>query len=92
MIVRIMGEGQLEVPDDALDELNRLDQQVVDAIDRDDEDSFRQALAALLDATRARGTKVPDDFLGSSDYALPPADATLGEVRSLLGEEGLIPD
>ena len=91
MIVRILGEGQLEVPDDALDELNRLDQQVVDAIDRDDEESFREALTSLLDATRSHGSRVPDDFLGASDYALPPADATLAEVKSLLGDEGLIP-
>jgi hypothetical protein len=48
-------------------------------------------MAALLDAVRSAGTPLPADTLKDSDLILPPADATLEEVRDLLTDEGLIP-
>ena len=48
-------------------------------------------LDALLNAVRAAGTPLPDESLEDSDLILPPADATLEEVRELLSDEGLIP-
>ena len=50
MIVRILGEGQREVPDDALDELNRLDAELEEACDAGEHDAFAGALTAMLDA------------------------------------------
>lgn len=91
MIVRIMGEGQFDVADSALDGLNQIDERVTEAIDAGDEASFRTGLEELLDAVREAGSKVPDDFLGASDLALPPPDASLAEVQELLGDEGLLP-
>jgi hypothetical protein len=44
-----------------------------------------------LSLVREVGERVPDDYLGSSELVLPNADATIEEVRALLGEEGLIP-
>ena len=37
------------------------------------------------------GTPLADDALVDSDLLLPPADATIDEVRELLDEDGLIP-
>lgn len=91
MIVRILGEGQLEVPDAELDGLNELDEALIADMEAGDEDAFRRDLEALLDRIRSTGTPVADDYLGPSDLMLPSADSTLEEVRSLLGEEGLIP-
>ena len=91
MIVRILGEGQLDLPDDRLDRLNTLDDELVRAIDEADESAFARALGALLDEVRSSGSPVPDDHLGPSELVLPAADATLGEVRDLLTDEGLIP-
>lgn len=91
MIVRVLGEGQFDVPDDGLDELNELDGQLVAAIDARDNEKFARALQSLLDGVRSIGAPVPDDFLGPSDYVLPSSDATLEEVRDLLSEEGLLP-
>jgi len=91
MIVRIMGEGQLEVADEHLDRLNALDADVESAVESGDETRFGAALAALLGEVRSVGTEVDPGFLHDSDLILPPADATLEEVRSLLGDEGLIP-
>ena len=91
MIVRIMGEGQLDVPDDRLDALNELDQAVETAVEAGDEAAFTTSLSALLDGVRGSGTPVADDFLDDSDLILPPSDATIEEVRELLEDDGLIP-
>ena len=92
MIVRILGEGQLDVEDSELDALNTLDRAVESAIEAGNEEQFRSALDALLGAVRQKGRRVADDALTDSDLILPPADASLEEVRALLGDEGLIPD
>ncbi|MGH3796866.1 MAG: PspA-associated protein PspAA [Pseudonocardiaceae bacterium] len=91
MIVRILGEGQFDVPDTALDELNELDEALVSAVESDDADAFTGALAELLAGVRAAATPHADDTLDSSDLILPGPDSSLTEVRSLLGDEGLIP-
>jgi hypothetical protein len=91
VIVRILGEGQLDVPDSELDRLNELDGQVEAAVERGDRDAFTAALAQLLAGVRAAGQPLPDDALEDSDLILPPADATIDEVRDLLEDDGLIP-
>lgn len=91
MIVRILGEGQFDVPDDDLNRLNELDDQLVGAIDSDDEAAFQSALAELLGAVRAHASPHSAEALDASDLVLPGSDSSLEEVRQLLGEEGLIP-
>ncbi len=91
MIVRILGEGQFDVPDGALDELNLLDMRLQTAADAGDAAAFSVALGELLGAVRRLGTPVPDEVLSASDLVLPAPDATLDEVGALLGDEGLIP-
>ena len=91
MIVRILGEGQLEVADDQLDSLNKLDRAVESAVESGDDAAFATSLAALLDGVRRSGSPLPDDFLDDSDLILPPSDATIEEVRELLAGDGLIP-
>ena len=90
MIVRILGEGQLEIDDSASDELNKLDAALDSAVKAGDEEAFRPALAALLDRIRALGTPVAADSLAPSDLILPYAEANLEEVRELLTDDGLI--
>jgi hypothetical protein len=91
MIVRIMGEGQFEVPQERVDDLNRLDQELQKAVDAGDEDAFGKALQGLLSSVRTAGTELPEDYLGPSELVLPSPDSTIEEVRAVLGEEGLIP-
>ncbi|WP_129669184.1 PspA-associated protein PspAA [Phytoactinopolyspora endophytica] len=91
MIIRIMGEGQLKVADEFFTELNRLDDELGEAVDSGDDERFRAALVTLLDEVRKVGTPVPDDELVDSDLFLPYAEAHIDEVRELLTEEGLIP-
>lgn len=92
MIVRILGEGQWDVTDDHLVELNKLDDELEKAVETGDEQVFTPAFHALLDNVRTWGTRLADDSLEDSDLILPPADATIDEVRHLLEDEGLIPD
>ncbi|HEX8858395.1 MAG TPA: hypothetical protein VGC06_04745 [Actinomycetes bacterium] len=91
MIVRIMGEGQFEVPQERVDELNRLDQELQKAVEADDEEGFSAALQGLLASVRTAGKELPEDYLGPSELVLPSPDSTIEEVRAVLGEEGLIP-
>ncbi len=91
MILRILGEGQLEVSDDALLELNELDEVLIQAVDKGDEAQFQTALTNLVNQVRSVGKPVADDYIGPSEYILPGTDATLDEVRELLSDEGLIP-
>jgi hypothetical protein len=91
MIVRIMGEGQFDVPDTLVDHLNELDNAVLDALDSGDEADFRVSLAALLAAVRAGGSPVPHDELVPSEATLPFDEATVDEVKELLHHDGLIP-
>ncbi len=91
MIVRILGEGQYDLADHALDALNGLDNQIEAAVGAGDEAMFRTALHGLHSAVRALGTHHDPDSLDESDLILPPGDATLEEVRELLDGDGLIP-
>jgi hypothetical protein len=91
VIVRILGEGQLEVPDSATDELNELDRQLEAAVERSDEAAFRPALAALLAKVREVGSPAKPDELRPSELIIPHDDATMADVHRLLTDEGLIP-
>jgi hypothetical protein len=92
MIVRIMGEGQVELADSHFAELNRLDDELLAEMQQGDGPGFRRTLNALLDRVRELGTPLPDESLEPSQLILPSPDATLDEVRDLLSDGGLIPD
>ncbi|MFH8836019.1 hypothetical protein [Streptomyces sp. NPDC017868] len=91
MIVRIMGEGQLELADSHFVELNKLDDELLEEMEAGNEEGFRRTLGALLDAVRRLGSPLPDDALEPSELILPAPDASLGEVREMLSDDGLIP-
>jgi hypothetical protein len=91
LIVRILGEGQFDVPEAAVDLLNSLDETVEQAVETGDREAFGQALAALLAGVRESALPHEVGSLDSSDLILPHAEATLEEVRDLLSGDGLIP-
>jgi hypothetical protein len=91
VIVRILGEGQYDVSDEAVSALNDLDAKVETAIEVSDEAAFRDALAALLDGVRTAGVPHAAESLDTSDLILPMPDATLAEVKDMLSGDGLIP-
>ncbi|MFI0925631.1 hypothetical protein [Streptomyces sp. NPDC021012] len=91
MIVRIMGEGQLELADSHFVGLNKLDDELLEEMEAGNEEGFRRTLGALLDAVRRLGSPLPDDALEPSELILPAPDASLEEVREMLSDDGLIP-
>ncbi|MFI0721055.1 hypothetical protein [Streptomyces sp. NPDC021224] len=91
MIARIMGEGQVRLADADVTELNKLDDELLAAVEAGDEEGFRRTLGALLDAVRRLGEPLPDDALEPSQLILPAPDATLDQVRDMLHNDGLIP-
>lgn len=91
MIVRILGEGQYDLSEEAVSALNDLDATVESAVEAGDEASFREALQALLDGVRTAGVPHDAASLDSSELILPMADASLAEVKEMLSDDGLIP-
>lgn len=91
MIVRISGEGQFDVPEQDVNELNDLDTALTDAVAAEDDAQFRTALTRLLGRVREVGTPLRDDELLPSEAILPGEGSSLSEVLDVLGAEGLIP-
>jgi len=92
VIVRISGEGQYRLDDSHHDELNRLDDAVVTAVDGDDEDGFHASFEELLQFVRTNGGRLADDDLSASDHILPPADLSFPEAGEEFTGDGLIPE
>lgn len=94
MIVRISNEGQYRLDDGLHERLNVLDDAVVAAVDRDDEDGYHEAFEELLRFVRTEGAELDDDDLAGSEFILPPADMSFVEAKAAghFEGEGLIPD
>jgi len=92
MIVRIATEGQYRMPDEDVDRLNDLDNEVVAAVDAGDEERFNEVFQQLLELVRSDGTPLGDDELEESDVILPPPDLQFSEAGSRFTGDGLIPD
>jgi hypothetical protein len=92
MIARLMGEGQYHIDDALHAQLNDLDERAAAAVDAQDEGALDDVLDEMWQLVQARGERLPDDDLSTSDLIIPPSDLTLEETRQLFTEEGLVPD
>ena len=91
MIVRILSEGQYNLPGAFVDELNEIDNELVEIVEREDRDGFGTQLKTMLDLVREKGTPLSIDELVESDLVLPQPDITLEEAADLFTGEGLLP-
>lgn len=91
MIVRILGEGQFNLPGAAIDELNDIDNRMVEAVEAEDRDALHALLLEMESLVREKGEPVPLDELVESDLILPETDLTLEEAESIFVGEGLLP-
>jgi hypothetical protein len=92
VIVRLSGEGQYRVSDDAVQKLNELDNEAQAALESEDEPELDRKLDEMWELVRREGEPLPDDDLSPSDFVIPPSDLTLEETKRLFSAEGLIPD
>jgi hypothetical protein len=92
VIVRIATEGQYRLPDGAAERLNELDNQAVEAVESDDEDSFHATFEQMLELVRREGQPLGDDELEDSEVILPPPDLSFVEAAAEFTGDGLIPD
>tara|TARA_Y100000588_G_scaffold130587_1_gene143129 strand:+ start:9159 stop:9437 length:279 start_codon:yes stop_codon:yes gene_type:complete len=92
MIVRILTEGQYNLPSEYLDELNTIDNQIVDLVAKNSRSEFGSMIASMLNLVREKGTPVPIDEMVESDIVLPEPDITLDEAAELFTGEGIVPD
>ena len=92
MIVRILTEGQYNLPGSYIDELNDIDNELVEVVEAEDQEGFDRLLKKMLDLVREKGTEVAIDELVESDLVLPEPDITLQEAEELFVGEGLVPD
>jgi len=90
VIVRILGEGQFRVGDDAATALTALDKDLDAAVRDEQQAAFAAALHAAVALVRAEGTPIEAVEIVTADYILPFSDATVDEVRKLLAD-GTIP-
>ncbi len=91
MIVRILTEGQFNLPGAHVDELNEIDNRLVEVVEQEDRPQFETLLKQMLDLVREKGTPVPIDELVESDIVLPEPDITLEEAEQLFTGEGMLP-
>ena len=87
MIIRILGDGQFEVPDSNKQKLDELDAAVERAVTASDEVAFTSALSALDAEIRRVGTPIDASTILPSDLILPHEGASLSEISELLGSE-----
>ena len=91
MIVRILTEGQYNLPGAFVDDLNEIDNQLVEVVERGDREGFGAQLKAMLDLVRENGIPLPVEELVESDLVLPQPEITLEEAEELFTGEGLVP-
>ena len=91
MIVRILSEGQFNLPGACIDELNEIDNQMVAAVESEDAATFARLLGEMLTLVREKGAPVPVEELVESDFILPETDLTLEEAEHIFIGDGLLP-
>ena len=91
MIVRILGEGQFNLPGAVIDDLNDIDNRMVEAVAAEDEVQFQTLLDEMFQLVRDRGEPLPLDQLVESDLILPETDLTLDEAEHIFIGDGLLP-
>ena len=92
MIVRVQGSGQYRLEDGVVPGLNKIDSQLLDAVQKRDEQGVTAALYKMIAYVQTQGQALSHDEVLPSDAILPPDNLTYDEIVAVLKEDGLIPD
>jgi hypothetical protein len=92
MIVRILNGGQYTLDGTLFDRLNEIDNQIVKAVEKNDENKMKTLLKEMLSLVKNNGKPLDAKEIAVSDIILPPEDLTLEDAVNIFAGSGLIPD
>jgi hypothetical protein len=90
VIVRISGTGQFELDDSGARELERLDNDLTEALHANQADRFHHLLAQTITFVKEHGKSIADDRVVGSEVIIPPEDVTMEEAQQFFRDEGLM--
>ncbi len=90
MIIRILGEGQFRLEDSQIGKVNKIDNQIVDHVQKGNKAEFLRDLASLISTVKELGEPLDPIEIIPSDIIIPPGDLSLEEARKVFCDEGLI--
>jgi hypothetical protein len=92
MIIRILGEGQFRLDDKHLEDLNKIDNRIVDHVNKGDQIAFRKDLDKLISMAKDLGEPLDTVDIVQSDLIFPPEDMSLEEAKRVFSGTGIIRD
>jgi hypothetical protein len=92
MIVRILNGGQYTLDGSLFDRLNEIDNRIVKAVEKNDEEKMKSLLKEMLSLVKNNGKPLDAREIVVSDIILPPEDLTLEDAVNIFAGSGLIPD
>jgi hypothetical protein len=90
LVVRVQGSGQYRLAQPEIDDLQRLDQQLTEAVQARDDERVHLLLSQMIALVQTRGRSVEPGDVVTSETILPPATISLEEVQALMHEDGLV--
>jgi hypothetical protein len=87
-----MGLGQYSIEDKYIDDLNKIDNNLVDIVQQDDHKNFQQTYQELINYVKTHGTPLPEGEIIESNIIIPPDDLTLEEAKKIFKGQGIIED
>jgi len=92
MIIRILGEGQFRLDDKHLEDLNKIDNRIVDHVNKGDQIAFRKDLDKLISMAKDLGEPLDTVDILQSDLIFPPEDMSFEEAKRVFSGTGIIRD
>lgn len=92
MIIRILGEGQFRLDDKYMEDLNKIDNQIVDHVKKGDKVAFRKDLDRLISAAKELSEPLDPIDIVQSDLIFPPGDLSFEEAKRVFSNDGIIKD
>jgi hypothetical protein len=90
MIIRILGEGQFKLDDKHIADLNKIDNIIVDHVNKGDQIAFRKDLDKLISKVKDLGEPLDAGDIIQSDLIFPPEDLSFEEAKRIFSGNGII--
>lgn len=90
LVVRVQGSGQYRLAQPEIDDLQRLDQQLTEAVHAHDEQRVHALLGQMIALVQTRGSSVGSEEVMPSETVLPPDTLSVEEVQALMHDDGLV--